>query len=225
MYPKKGQYVNIHAHRASSGEREWVIRSFTTHQYLPGEMDPDTQYSVGLHPWDIDRADPEVALNQVRSSAEDPKVIAIGETGLDAAISTPPAIQMQVFKTQVKIADQAGLPVIIHAVRSYQELIGFMKVERPSVQMIIHGYSGGSQLANDLVKFGFMLSFGASLMKSDKVSAAFKQLSLEEVFIETDESEISIENLYAYAAELKEMSTEHLKEQMAANVMRVFKFD
>ena len=132
---------------------------------------------------------------------------------------------MQVFTTQVKIADQAGLPVIIHAVRSYQELIGFMKVERPSVQMIIHGYSGGSQLANDLVKFGFMLSFGASLMKSDKVSAAFKQLSLEEVFIETDESEISIENLYAYAAELKEMSTEHLKEQMAANVMRVFKFD
>ena len=122
-------------------------------------------YSVGLHPYNVGKVDIEDAINKVRLATENPNVFAIGEIGLDKSIESPLELQMQVFETQVEIAEYYDLPVILHVVRAFNEMVEFMKVHKPVVPMIIHGYNGSAQMAKTLVKAGFLLSFGEAIAK------------------------------------------------------------
>lgn len=223
MYPEQGQYINIHAHRGAVSGEEWVLQNLPVRSYPPGEADPDAAWSVGLHPWDIEKAAIDQALKKVQLATENCQVLAIGEAGLDAAIETPMDLQEQVFRAQVEIAELAGLPVIIHAVKSYQELIGFAKAHQPAVPMIIHGFRGGTQLAGDLLKFGFMLSFGEPLLQSEKVAAAFREVPAGKFFFETDESDLDIARLYERAAQLRSVSLQALRTEQHRLFRKYFK--
>lgn len=221
MLPANDQYVNIHAHRPAAGTHEWVLRSFKSGEY-PREREPGTACSVGLHPWELETVNMQEALERVRGAAGDAQVLAIGEAGLDHAIAVEAALQMTAFRAQVEIARTAGLPVIIHAVKSYQQLIRFVREGDPGVQLIIHGYRGGQQLSDDLLRAGFFLSFGVPLLQSKKVMKAFVSLPLERIFLETDEAETPIEEVYVKGAALKKMPVEELKQQMTENTNQIF---
>jgi TatD DNase family protein len=221
MLPANDQYVNIHAHRAAAGRHEWVLRSLKSGEYPPAR-DPGAVYSVGLHPWELETVSMQEALGRVRSASGDLQVLAIGETGLDHAIAVEEALQMTAFRAQVEIARAAGLPVIIHAVKSYQQLIRFAREGDPGVQLIIHGYRGGQQLADDLLRAGFFLSFGVPLLQSEKVMKAFVSLPLERVFLETDEAKIPIAEVYEKGAALKKMPVEVLKQHMTEKTNQIF---
>jgi TatD DNase family protein len=223
VYPELEQHINIHAHRGAVSGEEWVLQNLSVLSYPPDEADPDAAWSVGLHPWDIEKADVAQALKKVQLATENCQVLAVGEAGLDAAIDTPMELQEKVFRAQVEIAEVAGLPVIIHAVKSYQELIGFAKTHRPAVPMIIHGFRGGAQLAGDLLKFGFMLSFGAHLLQSEKVSAAFREVPGGKFFLETDESDVGIASLYERAAQLKGVGLQALRAEQHRLFRKYFK--
>lgn len=222
MYPEQGQYINIHAHRGPVSGEEWVLQNLSVLSYPPAEADPDATWSVGLHPWDLEKADVAQALKKVQLVTENCQVLAIGEAGLDAMVPTPMDLQEKVFRTQVEIAELAGLPVIIHAVKSYQELIGFTKSHKPAVPMIIHGFRGSAQLAGDLLKFGFMLSFGEPLLKSEKVAAAFREVPAGKFFLETDESEVDIAKLYERAAQLRAVSIQALLAEQHQLFRKIF---
>jgi TatD DNase family protein len=222
MYPEQGQHINIHAHRrAAAGE--WVLQNLRARSYLPDIADPDSAFSVGLHPWDLEKTDMDQALEKVQEATGNPQVMAIGEAGLDAMIPTPMDVQEQAFAAQLKIAEAADLPVIIHAVKSFQELIGFVKTQAPAVPMIIHGFRGGAQLAGDLLKFGFMLSFGESLLRSKKATAAFREVPDGKFFLETDESEVPISDIYKQAAQLRSVSVQDLKMEQLQAFTKFFK--
>jgi len=182
----------------------------------------DAHYSVGLHPWHIEGSDIALLIEKVKLATKNPAVLAIGETGLDKHIQTPLDLQMQVFEAQLEIAEQCSKPVIVHAVRSYNELIEFAKAHRPAMPMIIHGFNGGVQIAADLLKAGYYLSLGNRLMDSDKLKAVLVHMPLEKMFLETDEADNDIRELYEVLANLRVISVEILKGIISENAKRVF---
>ena len=221
MLPERDQYVNIHAHRCRANKGEWVVRSLKSSEYPP-DLDPSAAYSVGIHPWEINGRDVSNALKKIRLAVENSQVLAVGEVGLDSLTEAPVELQTKVFEEQVKLAGEKNLPVIVHAVKTYQELIGFSKRVRPTVPMIIHGFRGSLQLAEDLLKFGFFLSFGESLLEADKVREAFAGVPLEKVFLETDESDVGIGEIYGAAAEIRGIEVESLRLHMFEKASEIF---
>jgi len=220
MIPRPEQFVNMHAHRLATHEKEWVLTSVFAQDYPPEEQETGV-YSTGLHPWHLDTTDVETALQKVRLATEAFNVLAVGETGLDKAIATPLIRQLEYFTRQVEIAEFADLPVIIHNVRANQELVTFMKVHRPVVPMIIHGFSGGARLAEELLNAGFWLSFGTRFLRDEKLHEALKESPAERIFLETDEGTDDIRVLYERAAEIKGISRELFRLQILENARLV----
>ncbi len=221
MIVQPGQYVNIHAHRYSSGPDEWTLTNIMVEDYPPAP-DESANYSVGLHPWNIENVEIPDSLKKVQMATENFQVLAIGETGLDRLNNTSKSLQLRVFEAQIEIAEFACLPLIIHAVKTHAEMIHLVKTHRPSVPMIIHGFRGSRQLAEDLAASGFFLSFGDSLMRSESLRMIFKSLPLESLFLETDESESKITDIYKTAATIREISIEELRWNMAEKTDAIF---
>ena len=222
--PESDLCINVHAHRLAKGPHEWVLTSIFADDYPPLDG-PGAYYSVGLHPAHIESCDVRLMLKKIQLSTENPLVLAIGEAGLDRMVSAPLELQIRVFEAQVEIAEQAGIPVIIHAVRSFNELIGFSKHHRPSVPMIIHGYRGSVQMASDLVREGFYLSFGAALLKDPRNADAARTIPYEKLFLETDEDEADILQIYQRMAAIRRITMAELKHEMIKNALAVFHRD
>ncbi len=129
---------------------------------------------------------------------------------------------MWVFQRHLEIAEEAKLPVIIHSVRTTQELIHFNKAKPSAVPLIIHGFRGGIQEAGDLVRQGFYLSLGEAVLFSDKLQQAVKALPLEKLFLETDESEVSIVDLYTFIAEIRQITVTELQAHMIEKANSLF---
>ena len=188
------------------------------HALLPPDDIEHGYYSVGFHPYNVGKVDEQDTLNKVRLSTENPNVFAIGETGLDKSIEAPLDVQKRIFEKQVDIAGFADLPVILHVVRAFNEIIEFKKAHNPSVPMIIHGYNGNKEMVTELVRAGFLISFGEAIaVDNQKVIEACKVVPLEKMFLETDEGGLDIREIYHAAAELKGVSLDDLRLRMVQN--------
>ena len=222
MLPRSPQYVNIHAHRMAVDEGEWVLTSLFAQDYPPERPDEGV-YSVGIHPWHLREIHQEELLKIVRLSLENNHVLAVGEAGLDKMAEAPMEEQEALFRAQVDLAELADVPVVVHAVKTHHLLLEFMKQHTPSVPVIIHGYQGSRQMAEDLVEAGCFLSFGETLLQDrPKQREAFAAVPPESLFLETDESEVPIVRIYEAAAEVMGMETETLREVMLQNVATCF---
>ena len=123
-----------------------------------------------------------------------------------------------IFEAQVEIAEYTDMPVILHVVRAFNEMIEFMKVHKPSVPMIIHGYNGSPEMAETLLNAGFRLSFGQAI--ADEHSKVVESLLLvppDKLFLETDEGDLDIREIYHFAAEVKGISINDLRAQIFEN--------
>ncbi|MCK5135387.1 MAG: TatD family hydrolase [Bacteroidales bacterium] len=210
-------FINIHGHRQANNIQEWVMMNLMAKDYPPEDIESG-YYSVGLHPYNVGKVDEEDTLMKVSLATENQNIFAIGEIGLDKSIEAPLDQQMRIFKSQVEIAEYAELPVILHVVRAFNEMVEFMKTHQPVVPMIIHGYNGSVQMAEELVKAGFLLSFGEAIANDHrKIIEALKSVPVEKLFLETDEGELDIREIYHLTAELKGISMDHLRVQIFEN--------
>lgn len=221
MLPDIERFVNIHAHRLANTPDEWVLTNMLAQDYPPDGYE-EAQYSVGLHPWHIEGSDIGMLLRKVQLATENTKVFALGETGLDKSIKTPMNLQMEVFEAQVEMAEKFDLAVIIHLVKAFNELKEFIQAHNPSSPMIIHGFRGGRQLADEMLDRGIYISFGAALMNSEKLQEVAISVPLTRLFLESDEDELIIQDLYKKVAELREIPVELLKIRIGENALRVF---
>jgi TatD DNase family protein len=207
MQKENKLFVNIHGHRQANNIQEWVMMNLMAKDYPPDDIEHG-YYSVGFHPYNVGKVDEEETLNKVRLSTENPNVFAIGEIGLDRSIDAPFDAQMRVFKRQVEIAEFADLPVILHVVRAFNEMVEFMKREKPAVPMIIHGYNGSRG----------MVSFGEAIAREHSKSVeALLSVPVEKLFLETDEGDLDIREIYQAAAEIKGISVDHLRVRIVEN--------
>ena len=151
------------------------------------------------------------------SAIHSPQVLAIGEAGLDKLAQTDYVLQQEAFEKQAILAHEMGYPLVIHAVRSADEIIRFKRKMQPSNPWIIHGFRGKKELALQYIREGIYLSLGEKYQEE-----ALRQIPSEYLFLETDESLIDIHSLYERAALLLEMPVCKLMQQVQQNINNVF---
>lgn len=98
--------------------------------------------SVGIHPWYITREDYHQQVEWVHEMANDKRVIALGEAGLDKRCTTPFDLQVEAFRNVALLAEERQLPLLIHAVKATEELFTLKKQLCPHNAWIIHGFRG-----------------------------------------------------------------------------------
>lgn len=178
---------------------------------------PGQWYSVGIHPWSLRGDIPQEVWERLQAAVTHPQVLAIGEAGLDKLTDASMALQETVFIRQAKMADAAGKPLIVHLVKATDALLRLKKELKPRVPWIIHGFRGKAQLAEELLRHGFYLSFGAKFQ-----AEAVRTVPLSRLFIETDESLAPITETYGRVAAVRRIPLEELCKAIRANVQSVF---
>lgn len=201
-------YYNIHTHHSPASPDEKAIISIDIRN--PHPLEPPFHYSAGIHPWYAS----EDLFNALQKIAKQSNIVAIGEAGLDKLTPTPWELQKKLFLDQIILAENLGKPLIIHCVKAWPELLAIHKISRPSVPWIIHGFRGKEELANQLLHAGFYLSFGQHFQPN----AIKKAWNAHRLFLETDESDINIKNIYTSVSSLLAVPEEDLSQEILTNL-------
>lgn len=180
-------------------------------------MKENVRYSVGIHPWHLSEDNAEESYSLLTELVCHPQVVAVGECGLDKLKGPSLALQMDIFKRCALLAEESSLPLIIHAVKCSNELIRLKKDLRPTLPWIIHGFRGKKEMAQEYLKHGFCLSFGEHYQAD-----ALRVVSLDKLFLETDESLLPIESIYQKVAVSMGMPVEELAGQVTKNSLHLF---
>lgn len=213
--PKTMIYYDIHTHHVlATPDVVAIVNTLIGVDSVPDAVsDPLPLFrSVGIHPCYIDN-NVEEQLEELRRQAAQPRVVAIGETGLDKRAATPLTQQMELFRVSADLSEKHSLPLIIHCVRAWDELIALRCALRPRQTWIIHGFRGGAEQARQLLRQGFLLSFGEHF-HPDAVRAAYP----DHLFAETDERGTDIRTVYAHLADTLRLPLSALIAQLACNV-------
>ena len=172
-------------------------------------------FSCGVHPWNAENSKSQ--LKYLSEIATHPRIIAIGETGLDKIKGPSFDIQIPVFKHHITLSEKLKKPLIIHAVKAWEELYHIRKESKPTQPWIIHGFRGNPQVAQQMARVGFMFSLGKRFNPN-----SLSYIPLSSLFCETDEDEIDIKNVYQQIANVLNMDLEDFAAQIAVNIHRVF---
>lgn len=175
-------------------------------------------YSAGIHPKDIGVDSLENQFRWLESSISE-NCFAIGECGLDSIVPIPQKIQEKVFLRQIYLSNEIRKPLIIHCVRKFYEVISFKK--KAEQAMIIHGFNKKKSIAEDLLARNFYLSFGKAVLYQLSLQDILKAVPLNRLFLETDNDDFAIEELYHKVSEIKGISLETLNEQILENLYAI----
>lgn len=144
--------------------------------------------AVGIHPHDAKEAkDHDYEQLAVWSSL--PKVVAIGEIGLDYYYDMSPRdVQQQVFVRHIDVARQMGKPIIIHDRDAHGDVMTILKKEAKGLTGVLHCFSGSLEMAKEVIKMGFYISFAGPVTyaKDGKLKEVAATVPLERILVETD---------------------------------------
>ncbi len=200
------------------------------------EIDPDIWCSVGVHPHEA-AIEPTVTKEVLVEATKHPKVVGIGETGLDFYYEhSPRERQAEIFRVHIAAAREAGVPLIVHTRNADPETIAILDEERPSAG-VIHCFSTGRALAERAVELGFYVSLSGivTFKTAQALRDIVRDLPLDRLLVETDAPYLApvplrgkrnepafITYTAALVAELKGVSTGELARATTANFFRLF---
>ncbi len=177
---------------------------------------PGKTCAVGIHPWHIhteSAAEAQFAILVRVASCE--QVAAIGETGLDSLRGAPLEVQLRWFERHIALAERVGKPLVVHCVRTSQQVLKAWRESKKGVPWLIHGFRGNARVAAPLVAAGFYLSFGERFNPD-----ALRSVPLHQILAETDESQQPIEQIVDNLATELQMPGERLERVLADNLQR-----
>ncbi len=249
--------IDAHCHfdfPSFDGRRKWVLEEARTlglsHLVIPGVRRADwsrvsrvaseyegLSYCLGIHPWYIDEhsQDDLRALEQAFQTRHD-HCVALGECGLDRCRGNL-TDQYPWFEAQLDIAARVHMPVVIHSVRTHDEVIEVLKRKQFSGRVLVHGFSGSYQQACKLVDLGCFIGVGGivTLERAKKSRDALARLPVDSLVLETDapdmapqgvppgeNSPVYLPRILAALAELRGADTENLGQALLCNVQRLY---
>lgn len=201
-------------------------------------------YTLGIHPICVSQAsydDLPILAQQVEASLSDPRFVGIGEIGLDFFIpelKTPEMRQRQAhfYAAQLDLANQFGLPVVLHVRRSQDDLLKQLR-RRPRIGGIAHAFNGSFQQAQQFIEQGFVLGFGGAMTftRALQIRRLATQLPIDALVLETDAPDIPpawleggsrnepacVAGVASALAELRGLTIEQVKAQTSSNACRI----
>ena len=193
--------------------------------------------AVGVHPQAADSL-PDGWLARIAELAKAPRVVAIGEIGLDYYYPTPTReSQKLVFEQQLQLARELDMPIQVHDRDAHGDVLEYLKKYRPAG--CVHRFSGSVEMAKEVVKLGMVLGIGGALTykNAKKEREVVQTVSLEDIILETDcpylapqqyrgkpSTSDMLSPVVELIAELKGVSPEQVVEVTSATAHRVFRF-
>ncbi len=158
---------------------------------------PNVYAAVGVHPFFVAGDD----LAWLAELLTVPKVVALGEVGTDHTGQVPLELQVSAFRTQLLLAREHDLPVIIHCRHGWQEI--FRCLDETPVRGIMHAFSGSAEVMQEALKRGLYLSFAgmATRANSRHAHTALRTAPLERILTETDAPFMALDGVPAAQAE------------------------
>lgn len=215
-------YIDLHTHRLAEETGTVSVLSLDLGQ-LWQHPRVSGWCTVGRHPWQAASAWGGEEEQLLDDALGRPDCIALGEVGLDRAQGPRFERQLEVLERQLDLAELHDMPVIFHCVRAHADLLQLRKRRGSAQPWIIHGFTGHGELAGQLLRMGFFLSFGAVLLSTGaKAREALTQVPLDRLFLESDESGLPVATIYRAAADVLHCDIPALRQAIATNFHDVF---
>jgi TatD DNase family protein len=192
--------------------------------------------TVGYHPHEAKELNRE-RLKEICTLAEDPRVVAWGEIGLDFfKLYSPREKQLAVFEEQLDLACERGLPVVIHDRDAHCEILSALK-KRKGLRGVIHCFSGDYGLALELIRLGFSISIPGTVTyrKATELQEVAARIPLENLLVETDAPYLTpvpmrgkrneplfVTHTAKRIADLRRIPFEEFSERTVENTVRLF---
>ena len=144
--------------------------------------------TVGMHPHDAKDLDDE-AVRIFRDLAAHPKVVALGEMGLDYYRDlSPRPVQKAVFERQLDLAEELDLPIVIHNREAYHDILPILQARRSRVRGVMHCFSGDVEIMRQSLALGFHIGIGGPVTyrKSGALQEVARKVPSDSLLVETD---------------------------------------
>lgn len=211
-------YIDIHTHFYKAAKQVISIENIYNHfETVP----QNHAISFGLHPWYL--RDAEEQIQQLKNISTYNNVVAIGECGLDKLTDTDWEKQVKYFELQIQLAEELQKPLIIHCVKAFNEVLQILK--GITVPVVFHGINNKATIIEPVIKSGSFLSFGKSLLNpSNIIQEALNIIPAKQLFLETDDSNASIKEIYKSAAKIRNITENEIALQIQNNYDFVFNY-
>lgn len=220
--PEPGDYIDIHTHGASPADGVFSVENIMAHESrLPGKIAGLT-FTAGIHPWHLTEDNHKDLMDYIRSIAGNENIKAIGEAGFDKLRGPSMDLQRTAFGEQAAIAKEISKPMVIHCVRSWDELLSSHRILKPELPWLVHGFRGKKELAMQLVNRGMYLSFWFDFVLRPESAALLGSLPKDRLFLETDGADVSIKDIYKKVANDLNIPEGELKETIYSNYHEFF---
>lgn len=196
--------------------------------------------TVGFHPHDASKLDKD-SFRELEKLASHPKVVSIGEIGLDFYRNlSPRQLQIKAFKQQLELAKNHNLPVVVHIRDAYKEALEILSNHGKGLKGVLHCFSGNEIEAKEGLKLGYYLSFNGTLTyKNSRSFELVKKIPLSSIIVETDCPYLTPEPLRGKRNEprlvrivtekIVELSSSHIFKEiddiLTLNARKLFKLD
>jgi len=194
--------------------------------------------TVGVHPHDVDKLKDNF-IKQLKELASSPRVVAVGETGLDYfRMRSPARKQKDAFRKQIRLARELNLPLVVHCRDAYEDTSRILDEEQAhQVGGVLHCFSGDLAFAQKALSKGYFISFAGPITypKSKRLREVVEEVPLDRMLVETDAPFLApqkyrgkrnepayIVQSYAEVARIKGIMHEELEESCLINVKRLF---
>lgn len=211
-------FFDVHTHTISSDENVFSILNT-----YPNSSDFSQPFSIGIHPWFINKENLKNELLIIEQKLQEKNCVALGECGLDKIVKIDFELQKTVFKNQILLSEKYRKPLIIHCVKAHQEIIEIKKMLKPTQTWVLHGFNKNGQVAHSLLKNGFILSVGTAIIHNKKLQDVVSIISSDTILLETDDSEVTIQEVYQKIASIKNIEVIELQQKIAQNFKHIFK--
>ncbi len=211
--------------------RHWE-RVVGTAASLPGVF-----YCLGIHPWFVqEHGQDDLGALESRLARKDSRCVGLGECGLDR-LQGELSQQLPWFEAQVDLAARLDCPLVIHSVRTHDEVHGVLKARSFDGKVLVHGFSGSYQQARKLVDLGCYIGIGGVIThaRAKKTRDTVSRLPLEALVLETDAPDMPPEGvakgmnspeqlpaIFSALAGLRREPPEQLYEQLLGNVSELY---
>jgi len=199
----------------------------------------DVDCSIGVHPLDIESGEGALTLDWLLSEIKHPKVIAIGETGLDYHYAKDSAaLQQQAFRLHLQAARISGLPIVVHTRNARQDTLDLLRQAALPQAGVMHCFTEDWPMAKAALEMGFYISLSGivTFRNAGLLREVAQKVPLERLLVETDAPYLTpvpyrgkpnlpqyVREVAEFIAELRGMAWQELAAQTTANFQRLFK--